>query len=759
MIYKKGDDDLDLSNYLAKPDKTIEEHNQDLLERAYILKEYGYINDHLYQLLCKACFYHDLGKVNAEFQKRVRAIGKRIPFDEEKEVPHNILSMYFVDKDEFMDVQEYYKMLFAVGYHHNYGSVFYIIKENKELINQLLDGFPINKEARKPTTKNKIMKIQEEPEAILLKGLLHRCDYSASAEYPIEYRNDFLEQKLEMLLQSWRSKSVQKDRKIDWNALQHFCMDHQEENIIVVAQTGMGKTEASLLWAGNHKIMYILPIKTAINAMYDRIRSKILLDEKVDERLALLHSESLEYYMKQKEEEDKIVEYSAKSKQWSMPLTISTMDQVFDFVFKYQTYELKLATLSYCKVVVDEIQMYGPDLLAYLIAGLEAIHKMGGKIAIVTATLPPFVKELLTKKIPFKTDVFIEDNEKRHHVKLIEERINGDDILKLYQNNKQEGKANKILVVCNTVKEAQQIYGDLKKQLGEEEEVLHLLHSRYTKEDRSRLEGEIMEAGKTYGADGLQLDHRNEIWVSTSLVEASLDIDFDYLFTELQDLNSLFQRLGRCNRKAKKDVTQTNCFIYTEINPGLISGRDSFIDPCIYELSKEALLSQETRFEGIVSEQQKIELLERYFTTERMKKSNFIKKYHEIYNYITRIELYKEEKVDTKLRNITNKDVIPYPVFVKHKEEIQSAAEQLQRPELTMLERIKEKEHIKKYTVTIPYYSYNNYRKAVANNQAEHYGSIKINAYEEIPIMDCHYGKQGFEESDYKKRILDPFIL
>lgn len=54
----------------------------------------------------------------------------------------------------------------------------------------------------------------------------------------------------------------------------------------------------------------------------------------------------------------------------------------------------------------------------------------------------------------------------------------------------------------------------------------------------------ILDFGKTeFDGEG--------IWISTSLVEASLDIDFDYLFTELQDLNSLFQRFGRCNRKGK----------------------------------------------------------------------------------------------------------------------------------------------------------------------------------------------------------------
>ena len=80
------------------------------------------------------------------------------------------------------------------------------------------------------------------------------------------------------------------------------------------------------------------------------------------------------------------------------------MDQLFNFVFKYQGYELKLTTLSYSRIVIDEIQMYSPDLLAYLIYGLEHIAKMGGKIAIMTATLSPFVKELLEKYVGFSKD-------------------------------------------------------------------------------------------------------------------------------------------------------------------------------------------------------------------------------------------------------------------------------------------------------------------------------------------------------------------
>lgn len=49
-------------------------------------------------------------------------------------------------------------------------------------------------------------------------------------------------------------------------------------------------------------------------------------------------------------------------KKLSMPLTVTTMDQLFDFVFKYNGYEMKLTTFSYSKIVIDEIQMYGPEL-------------------------------------------------------------------------------------------------------------------------------------------------------------------------------------------------------------------------------------------------------------------------------------------------------------------------------------------------------------------------------------------------------------
>ena len=103
-------------------------------------------------------------------------------------------------------------------------------------------------------------------------------------------------------------------------------------------------------------------------------------------------------------------------------------------------------------------------LLAYLIYGLEHIAKMGGKIAIMTATLSPFVKELLEKYVGFSKDnqkVFINDSI-RHNVEVRDRKINAKDILDIYEENERKGISNKILVVCNKIATAQKLMEEVK---------------------------------------------------------------------------------------------------------------------------------------------------------------------------------------------------------------------------------------------------------------------------------------------------------
>ena len=633
-------------------------------------------------------------------------------------------------------------------YHHDYCDPIKTILEREDTIKENLAEVKneIFKLSQKFYTQLAMVKDIEDIRAVKIKGYLHKCDYSASGNYMIEYPHDFLEQGLENCMRKWQRKNP----NVEWNSLQRFCMEKQNQNIIAIAQTGMGKTEGGLWWIGNHKGYFVLPLRTAINAIYDRVCEDILENENLSEKVSLLHSESLEYYVKKNVGTDEeIFQYEQRGKAFSIPLSISTMDQLFNFVFKYQGYELKLTTLSYSRIVIDEIQMYSPDLLAYLIYGMEHIAKMGGKIAIMTATLSPFVKELLEKYVGFSKDnqkVFINDSI-RHNVKVRDRKINAKDILDLYEENERKGISNKILVVCNKIATAQKLMEAVKAEAACKNisATVNIFHSRFIKKDRAKLEEEIIKFGKTYDKNG-NLDKQSGIWIATSIVEASLDIDFDYLFTELLDLNSLFQRFGRCNRKGAKNVTMYNCYVYTQLDEGdFILGNKGFIDKTIFELSNKAIHD----INGKLSESKKQELINRYLTTENISQSHFIKKFREKYRFIDSISIYSFKKNENKLRNILSETIIPETVYEKYKEEIDTISQKLNSERLTAIERKCLRSNILQYSLEIPYYHWDSYEKAMKKGCVHQYQSINLSPGEKIKVMQCRYDEMGYYKIEF----------
>ncbi|MEG2246850.1 MAG: CRISPR-associated helicase Cas3' [Peptostreptococcaceae bacterium] len=754
----------------AKPDKTIREHTDDLVKVLDLLWDLGYIKEErIYELTKTACIYHDIGKINVQFQKRVK--GKNLRFDEMKEVAHNIISLYFIDPSKFSSKEDYIKVANAVINHHDYCDVASSIREKSEIIQNLLSEFKHIKV--KKSIPAKVAAISQDKDAIKIKGYLHKCDYSASSGQVAEYKNDFLEEVLNNVLDTWKHDN----KDASWNDLQKFCINNKEENIIAIAQTGMGKTEAGLLWIGNTKGFFILPIRTAINAIYDRVEKYIKNNnQNIENKLGLLHSSSLEYLLSKNNKEEKenveikendeVIKYDNIAKQLSLPISISTIDQLFDFVYKYPAYELKLTTLAYSKLVIDEIQMYGPDLLAYLVYGLERIVEQGGKVAILTATLPPFVKDLLCENIDFKIDEKeFTDNSKRHNLKILDERINGNHICDKFIKNEELNESNKILVVCNSITQAQSLYEEINNKLGDKN--LHMLHSKFIRGERLKKETEIREFGKTYKDDeSKKIDKQSGIWISTSIVEASLDIDFDYLFTELQDLNSLFQRMGRCNRKGKRDSSNTNCFIYTEIDErSFINGKNGYIDKHIFDLSKEAI----NAWDGPISESEKINLINEYLTTEKIKGSSYMNKYKDIYDFIRDLSPGEFKADEVKLRNILSIDIIPSPIYHEYNGDINELQWKLKDKSLNSkdkkADKIKLQDKLKKYTVSVHPNHISKYYRDLKNKLAIEYEKVRVSDYEYIPVIDCEYNKLGYKqkkfttEGEATKSYIDDFIF
>lgn len=644
--------------YYAKsnPTETIKEHTDKLLENLEILKnEYGdkitqsieMPKERFWQLMKIICQYHDTGKVFSGFQNVIReAIGEKLiptKFDN-PEIKHEQISPMFVPYKQYEMTKKERKIVYqAIYYHHERNNKIHI---DRELLEEIIkeDIEPniekIEKELQIEISKLSTLylgmvegqaRITEGDELYneycLMKGLLHRLDHCSSAWIAVEDQTkdeiaDFV-------------KEFMKKQNFKENDLQQFEEKNQDKNVIVIGSTGMGKTEGALLWSKNDKTFFTLPLRISINAIYDRIKDTIGY-----RHVGLLHSTALDY-LDEKNEEDEFNKIQ-QARNLYEKITTCTIDQIFPFVFKYRGYEKIYATLSYSKVVIDEIQAYSPEIVAVLLKGLQMINNLDGKFMVMTATLPRIYREKLQEMgIKFEYNEFIKDT-KRHKFEIIDKSINED-----IDEIKEKSKNKKVLIIVNTINKAIELYKFLKN---EGVEKVNLLHSRFEQEDRSEKERDIKEFSKQKDESG--------IWITTQIVEASLDIDFDMLYTEMSTLDSLFQRFGRCYRSRKYEGKEPNIKIYIKET----SGVGYIYDKEIHQKSIELLQDYNGQ---ILEEKTKIDLVDKLYSKEMLQNTDFYKKFNEAFRVLDNIIDYDTSKNDAQriLRNINNIDVIPKIIY------------------------------------------------------------------------------------------------
>ena len=233
---------------------------------------------------------------------------------------------------------------------------------------------------------------------------------------------------------------------------------------------------------------------------------------------------------------------------WDAPVIVTTNVQFFESLFSNRPSKCrKLHNLAESIVIFDEAQMIPLDYLRPSLAAIEALVRHYDCTAVLcTATQPPLGQFFPADLQPIEICPALMENAdffRRTTIRLREEAMTEERLAA------ELAAQERVLCIVNVKKTAQRIF-DL---LGEQEGTYHLSTNLYPVHREQVLE-EIRERLK---------DGKPCRVISTSLVEAGVDLDFPSVYREINGLDSIVQAAGRCNREGRGTAEESVVHVFS----------------------------------------------------------------------------------------------------------------------------------------------------------------------------------------------------
>jgi CRISPR-associated endonuclease/helicase Cas3 len=355
--------------------------------------------------------------------------------------------------------------------------------------------------------------------------------------------------------------------------------------IVVEGLMGCGKTEAALfaaqqlIAAGHHQgIYFALPTQVTSNRIYRRIERFLRNTLADDALLRLAHGNawleddfnlrltpSFQSWKVEDGEnpDDHIREgrsWFASAKQALLaPYGVGTIDQALQAVVAVKHFFVRRFALAGKVVILDEIHSYDIYTGTLVTALIRELVNLRCTVIILSATLTAERRrELLASARIVETEapsayplitsgtsgnpalsVVAEDWPSRPTIAIRPAIVPEAEVVEELLRRAEAGQ--NVLWIRNTVVDAQQSFRAASAAVREDTVRVGLLHSRFPFHRRSELEDDWLEL---LGKDR-PVDRPGSILIATQVVEQSVDIDLDFIVSDLAPTDMLLQRVGR----------------------------------------------------------------------------------------------------------------------------------------------------------------------------------------------------------------------
>lgn len=326
--------------------------------------------------------------------------------------------------------------------------------------------------------------------------------------------------------------------------------------------TGGGKTLSAMDFAlkhakeyGKERIIYVAPYKTILEQTGEVYRKALFRNHKENESFLLEHyGDLIVEENKATEDKEKYEMYEYLSANWDAPIILTTAVQFLNTLLSGKKASVRRThQLANSIIIIDEFQSIPIKSVTLLNLWLNCLSKFfDSTVLLCSATLPPF-EEVINKEGYTVGRIDQDGNlvgdysqeEVFKRVEVLDERDTegaGYTEENIFQKTSEVMKDNNsLLIILNTRSAVNKLYKYISEN--DHDYKLMMLSNSMTPAHRRKKLRKVKE----------ELNSKNKlVLISTSLIEAGVDISFESVIRSLTGLDSIAQSAGRCNRNGEK---------------------------------------------------------------------------------------------------------------------------------------------------------------------------------------------------------------